>query len=91
MTPSVQSVFSFARPVDDAVEVIMRRLPTRADLLTVQDIAVAMEIGESTARGFLEDGSLPFIACGNGEAREFRKISRNTFKQFLELRTSGVL
>lgn len=89
MTHAVQQRFGFSIPQDDSVELVMGRLPA-ADLVTVPDIASALNISTSTVREWIEDGSLPSLPCGAGDKREFRKVSRNTFKRFLELRKDGL-
>jgi hypothetical protein len=89
MTKPIQPVLGFARPADDCVELVMARVPPH-DLLLVPDIATAMGLSNSVVRNWLEDGRLPSINCGAGEEREFRKVSRNTFRRFLEMRRDGI-
>ena len=68
----------------------MGKLPAGKDLLLVPDIATAMNISNGVVRSWIDDGRLPSLPCGAGEEREFRKVSRNTFRRFLELRQQGL-
>lgn len=90
MGKNIQQRFSFAIPADDSVDVIMRRLPS-SDLITVADIASAMDVSSTTVREWIEDGSLPALPAGAGEQRMYYKISRNTFYSFLKLRKEGLI
>lgn len=90
MAKPVQSLLSYSIPADDAVEVVMAKLPPGVDLLLIPDIASAMNISNGVVRAWLDDGRLPSLPCGAGEEREFRKVSRNTFRRFLELRQQGL-
>lgn len=85
----VQPVLAFARPDDDSVELVMAKLPQQ-DLLIIPDIAAAMNLSNSVVREWVEDGRLPSLPCGAGEKRDYRKISRNTFRRFLEMRRDGL-
>ena len=90
MGKPVQPLLSYAVPQDDSVEIIMAKLPPGRDMLLIPDIASAMDISNNVVRSWVEDGRLPSLPCGAGEEREFRKISRNTFRRFLELRQQGL-
>jgi|GEM_PF-5259389 hypothetical protein len=90
MPKSVQSLLSYAVPPDDSVDIVMGKLPPGIDLITVVDIGSAMNISSGVVHSWIEDGRLPSLPCGAGEEREHRKISRNTFRRFLELRQQGL-
>lgn len=90
MAKPVQKLLPYAMPEDDSVEVVMSKLPAGKDLLLVPDIAVAMDLSNNVVRSWIDDGRLPSLPCGAGEEREFRKVSRNTFRRFLELRKQGL-
>ena len=90
MAKPVQSLLAYAVPQDDSIDLIMGKLPHGSDMVTVPDIAVAMNISSSVVRSWIDDGRLPSLPCGAGEEREFRKISKNTFRRFLELRQQGL-
>lgn len=91
MAKPVQSLLSYAIPEDDSVELVMSKLPPGADLVTITDISVAMNnLSSNVIRAWIDDGRLPSLPCGAGEEREHRKISRNTFRRFLELRRQGL-
>lgn len=85
----VQPVLAFARPEDDSIDLVMSKLPAQ-DLLIIPDIAAAMNLSNSVVREWVEDGRLPSLPCGAGEIRDYRKISRNTFRRFLEMRRDGL-
>lgn len=85
-----QPVLPFARPQDDSVEVIMGRLPASKDLLLVPDMASAMDISNNVVRAWIEDGRLPAIPCGAGQERDHYKVTRTTFRSFLEMRQKGL-
>ncbi len=89
MPRMVQPVLPFARPADDSIEIVMSKLPAQ-DLLLIPDIASALNISNSVVREWVEDGRLPSLPCGAGEVRDFRKVSRNTFRRFLEMRRDGL-
>lgn len=90
MPKPVQSLLSYSIPTDDSIDLTMAKLPPGADLVTVTDIALAMNISSGVVRAWIDDGRLPSLPCGAGEEREFRKISKNTFRRFLELRQQGL-
>ena len=90
MPKPVQSLLSYSIPADDSIDLIMGKLPPGTDMVTVPDIAVAMNISSGVVRSWIDDGRLPSLPCGAGEEREFRKISKNTFRRFLELRQQGL-
>lgn len=90
MPKPVQSLLSYSIPKDDSMEVILSKLPAGKDLLLIPDIAVAMDVSNGVVRSWIEDGRLPSIPCGAGEERDFRKVSKNTFRKFLELRLQGL-
>lgn len=91
MNKSVQPIIPALRPVDDSIDLIVAKLPPGIDMVTVTDIAVAMNISSGIVHSWIEDGRLPSLPCGAGEEREFRKISRNTFRRFLEMRRDGAI
>lgn len=90
MVKPVQSLLSYSIPADDSIDLVMGKLPPGSDMVTVPDIAVAMNISSGVVRSWIDDGRLPSLPCGAGEEREFRKISKNTFRRFLELRQQGL-
>lgn len=90
MTKYSQPVLAFARPEDDSVDVIMSRLPAAKDLLLVPEIALAMDISNNVVRAWIEDGRLPAMPCGAGTERDHFKITRTTFRSFLEMRQKGL-
>ena len=90
MQKPIQPVLAFSRPPDDSIELIMAKLPPGKDLLLIPDIASAMNVSNGVVRIWTEDGRLPSMPCGAGEEREFRKISKNTFRRFLEMRQQGL-
>ena len=83
-------VLAFARPEDDTLEIIMAKLPA-CDLITIPDIASAMGIANNVVREWIDDGRLPTLPCGAGEKRAHHKISKNTFRRFLQMRRDGLL
>lgn len=90
MGKPVQSLMSYAIPADDSIELIMAKLPRGDDMVKVADIAVAMNISNGVVLAWIQDGRLPSLPCGAGEEREHRKVSKNTFRRFLELRQQGL-
>ena len=91
MAKEITPVLPAMRPADDCVEIVMSRLPPGSDLVTIPDVSVALNVANNVVRAWTDDGRLPSLPCGAGEEREFRKISRNTFRRFLEMRRDGVL
>lgn len=90
MAKPVQSLLSYAVPQDDSIDLIIAKLPPGTDMVTVTDIASAMNISSSIVHSWADDGRLPSLPCGAGEERTYRKISKNTFRRFLELRQQGL-
>lgn len=85
-----QPLLSYAIPDDDSVELVMSKLPPGEDLIRCPDIASALNISNNVVLSWIQDGRLPSLPCGAGEEREFRKVSRNTLRRFLELRRQGL-
>ena len=90
MAKPVQSLLSYSIPPDDSIDLTMSKLPPGDVLVTVTDISSAMNISSGVVREWIQDGRLPSLPCGAGDEREHRKISRNTFRRFLELRQQGL-
>ena len=72
------------------MELILSKLP-QSDLIGIPDIASAMGIANSVVREWIDDGRLPTLPCGSGELRAHHKVSKNTFRRFLEMRREGLL
>ena len=85
-----QPLLSFARPEDDTVELVMRKLPA-SDLVSIPDIASAMSIANSVVREWIDDGRLPTLPCGAGNERAHHKVSRITFRRLLRMKQQGLL
>ena len=85
-----QPLLAFARPEDDTVDLVMGKLPA-SDLISIPDIASAMGIANSVIREWIDDGRLPTLPCGSGTERAHHKVSKNTFRRFLEMKKQGLL
>lgn len=90
MPAAVQPILPALAPADDSVELVLRRLPAK-DLVSVADIASACDLSAAVVYAWIDSGALPALPLGSGEKRSHRKISRNTFRRFLEARKAGAL
>lgn len=90
MAKPVQSLLPYSIPEDDSIDLTMAKLPPGDILVTVSDISGAMNISCGVVREWIQDGRLPSLPCGAGEERDYRKVSKNTFRRFLELRQQGL-
>jgi hypothetical protein len=90
MAPTRQPFLAFARPEDDTLELVMGKLPA-SDLISIPDIASAMGIANNVVREWIDDGRLPTLPCGAGATRAHHKVSKNTFRRFLEMKKQGLL
>lgn len=90
MPTAKQGALAFSRPEDDSVDLVMNRLPA-SDLIRVADIAGAMSLSSTVVLAWIDDGRLPCLPCGAGRKREHHRISKNTFRRFLQMRRDGLI